>query len=384
MNLTILGAGLIGAPMIIDLVGDNKYKIKAVDISSDSLAKLNNYPVETLVSDLSMESNVKEAIADSDIVINAVPGSFGFQTLRWIIESGKNVVDIAFYENDPFELDSIAREKNITAIVDCGVSPGLSNLLIGKVQEELDRINRIRIFVGGLPTEKVPPLDYKAVFSPTDVIEEYIRPARMIIDGSEVEKPALSEVELINFPETGWLEAFNSDGLRTLLKTVKAQNMVEKTLRYPGHVEKINLLKQIGFLSKEPVKLSEKDRVRPVELTAQLLKPVWKLNEDERDFTVLRVEASGWRDENKVEYQFDMYDEFDAESKTISMARTTGYTATSAVRMLANGLYEKKGISPPEFIGRNAQCCEFILNELKKRGITTRTTKKNEDSAVLN
>lgn len=382
MNLTILGVGLIGAPMVLDLLKSKKFNIKAADISNSALNELKDFPIELCKTDLSIGTNVKEVIRDSNIVINAVPGSLGFETLRCILEMGKNVVDIAFYENDPFELDKIAMDNNATAIVDCGITPGLNNLLIGNVQRELDKIDKIEIYVGGLPELKEPPFEYKAVFSSTDVIEEYIRPARMIVDGIEVVKPALSDVEHINFPEVGVLEAFNSDGLRTLLKTVKAERMVEKTLRYPGHAEKIGLLRHMGLFNKEKVRVNE-SYIRPLDLTSKLLKPMWKLNQKDRDFTILRVNVSGRKKGNNFEYQFDLFDRYDEKTNTISMARTTGYTAASAVRMLAKGLYNKKGISPMEYVGKDPECVKFILGELENRGIKIKTNIKKVDTEFI-
>ncbi|VAX21595.1 hypothetical protein MNBD_IGNAVI01-28 [hydrothermal vent metagenome] len=371
MKVIILGAGLIGAPMAIDLAKDNEFDIGVADIDRASLDKLKSYNIKLIESDLSVPKTVHKVVSDYDYVINAVPGSLGFRTLRSIIEAGKNVVDIAFYENDPFELDELAKEKNVTAIVDCGVSPGLHNILIGHVAQKLDSIEDITIYVGGLPQVKEPPFEYKAVFSPSDVIEEYIRPARIKENGKIVTKPSLSDLEIINFPGVGELEAFNSDGLRTLLHTIDVPNMKEKTLRFPGHVEKISLLKDIGLFDKEDIYING-TKIKPIDLAIRLLRDEWKLNEGDKDFTLLQVVITGKRESKKYKYTYNLLDHYDDSTQTISMARTTGYTATSALRLLASGLYKEIGISPPEFIGRNSECTEFILNELKKRNVVVK------------
>jgi len=368
MKVIILGAGLIGAPMALDLVKDNEFEVGVADIDRLSLDKLEGHNITLVETDLSVPQNVQEVVNGYDYVINAVPGSLGFKTLRYIIEAGKDVVDIAFYENDPFELDTLAKEKNVTAIVDCGVSPGLHNILIGNVAQKLDSIEDITIYVGGLPQIKEPPFEYKAVFSPSDVIEEYIRPARMKKNEEIVTKPPLSELEIIDFPEVGALEAFNSDGLRTLLHTIDVPNMKEKTLRYPGHVEKISLLKQIGLFDKEELSINGKD-IKPIDLAIKLLRDEWQLKDGEKDFTILQVVIKGRRENKKVTYTYDLLDYYDDSSDTISMARTTGYTATCMLRLLASGLYKQIGISPPEFVGKHSECTEFILSELRKRNV---------------
>ncbi|MCK4537335.1 MAG: saccharopine dehydrogenase, partial [Candidatus Krumholzibacteria bacterium] len=200
------------------------------------------------------------------------------------------------------------------------------------------------------------------------VIEEYTRPARYVENGTLVVREALSDPELIEFPRIGTLEAFNSDGLRTLGKTLNARNMKEKTLRYPGHIQKMAVLRDTGFFSQEEIEING-SRIRPLDFTARLLFPKWKLEEGEIDITVMRVIVEGTGKDGKLRYTWDLYDRLDESTGIHSMARTTGYTATMAVRMIAEGLFTKKGVSPPEIIGLQPECVEFILNGLKERGI---------------
>jgi saccharopine dehydrogenase-like NADP-dependent oxidoreductase len=294
--------------------------------------------------------------------VGAVPGFMGYQTLKTVIETGKNVVDISFFNEEPFELDNLAKQNNVTAIVDCGVAPGLSNIILGYYNERMN-LDSFECYVGGLPFEREWPYEYKAPFSPVDVIEEYTRPARIMHKGKIIVKEALSEPELIE-TAAGTLEAFNTDGLRSLLKTMKIPDMKEKTLRYPGHIGLMKVLRETGFFNKEEIEVNGM-MVRPVDLSAKLLFPLWKPGVNEKEFTVLIIKITG---EGK-EIIYSMFDKFDEATTTSSMARTTGYTCTAAVSLVLNGTYKEKGISPPEFIGRDQICFDEVLNHLAARRI---------------
>jgi saccharopine dehydrogenase-like NADP-dependent oxidoreductase len=355
--------------MARDLAEEPTFSVTVADIRRDALDAVKpSGNLETVQTDLSDPSKVKALVAKSDIVLSAVPGHMGFAVLRTLIEAGKNVVDIAFFPEDPFLLDKLAQEKGVTVIVDCGVMPGMGNMLAAHAASQLDHVEDILIYVGGLPQVREWPYEYRAVFSPIDVIEEYTRPARYLEFGRIVTRPALSDPEYVHFPGVGTLEAFNSDGLRTMLTTIKADSMKEKTLRYPGHIEKIAVLRETGFFSKEEIEIGGA-RITPLEFTARILFPKWKLGEGEGDLTVMKVTVKGQKGSREITHQFDLLDRYDPEKRVISMARTTGYTATAAVRMLLAGLYDTRGVSAPEFIGRNPRCVDFLLNELAQRGI---------------
>ena len=374
MNIIILGAGLVGGPIAIDLSQDTNFNVTVADINEDALEKLkNNYPINTIVKDFSNPGEVTKLVSEYDMVINAVPGFMGFQTLKAIIEAGKNVVDIAFFIEDPFLLDQLAKKKNVTAIMDCGVAPGMCNILIGYADHQLDETENIVYYVGGLPVIREWPYEYKAVFSPVDVIEEYTRPARYIENRKMIIKPALSDPENMNFPGIGTLEAFNTDGLRSLALTINAPNMKEKTLRYPGHIEKMAILRETGFFSQDPIEIDGR-KIRPIDVTAKLLFPKWKLNEGEADFTVMKVIVEGKKDGKQLRYTYDLFDRYDPATKIHSMARTTGYTATVALRMIAEGIYTRKGISVPEFIGKQQECVAYMLRGLQERGVIYKET----------
>lgn len=374
MKIIVLGGGLVGGPMAADLASDPDFEVSVADINQETLDALRRkHGVGTVRKDLSVPRAVKALVKDFDLVLSAVPGALGFQTLRAVIEAGKSVVDIAFFPEDPFALSAAAEKAGVQAVVDCGVAPGLSNVLIGHVQGGLDETRSAAVYVGGLPDVRERPFEYKAVFSPSDVIEEYLRPARLVQNGRPVVRPALSEPEFLDFPGIGTLEAFNTDGLRTLATTMTIPDMKEKTLRYPGHRELMAVFRDAGFFGKDKVEAAGV-WVRPLDLTSRLLFLKWKLSEDERDLTVMRVVVEGVKAGRTLRTTFDLLDRFDATTKSHSMARTTGYTATMILRMIARGLYDRKGLSAPEFIGRRPACVRFLLDGLRERGVVVRET----------
>jgi lysine 6-dehydrogenase len=369
MKVIVLGAGLVGGPMALDLARNGEFEVTSADRSAEALSRLSGVAgITTVQMDLDNAEALKSLVKQHDLVISAVPGFMGFRTMERIIECGRNAVDIAFFPEDMFLLDAKAKEMNVTAICDIGVAPGMSNVLIGYGASMLDTLEKGITYVGGLPVVRTWPFEYKAVFSPIDVIEEYTRPARYIDGGRLVVREALSDPELIDFPNIGTLEAFNSDGLRTLATTVKGDYLIEKTLRYKGHIEKMAVLRDTGFFDKEPI-LINGIMISPLEFTARLLFPKWKLQSGEEDLTIMRIITEGLKDGVRQRYTWDLYDRLDSATGVHSMARTTGYTATVVARLLSKGLYKRKGISAPEYLGKDASIVKFLLDGLKERGV---------------
>ncbi len=369
MKIIILGLGLIGKAIALDLLKDKRFEVSGVDMRKEVLQELKDKGlVEAYEKDLCNSDELKKVVKPYDLVVNALPGNLGFRILKACIEESKTVVDITFSSEDPLKLDDLAKEKRVTAIIDAGVAPGLSNMLAAYALTKMDKAHSLAIYVGGLPVVRTWPFEYKTVFSPSDVIEEYVRPARYKEDGQIKIKPALSEPELVEFEDLGTLEAFYTDGLRTLLHTLPYPNMKEKTLRYPGHREKMAILKEAGFFDAQPVRIDGKE-VIPREVTTQILFSRLKLRPGEEDLTVMRIIAEGEKNGRSFGLIFDLLDRFDQETGIHSMARTTGYTATMIVRALAEGLIETKGIIAPEFLGLNEECFAFILQGLKERKI---------------
>ncbi|MCH7595923.1 MAG: saccharopine dehydrogenase family protein [Planctomycetes bacterium] len=370
----VLGCGLVGSIMARELAKDDRFDVTVADVAEENLARLHDEKsVKTTLVDLGDAKHVRVLVADYDIVLGALPSRIGLEALGAVIDAGKPYCDISFMPQDALSLDDRAKAAGVTAIVDCGVSPGLSNMMVGFADAQLDRVDTAVIYVGGLPKAKTWPFQYKAPFAPSDVLEEYTRPARLVENGAIVIKPALSEPELIELPRAGALEAFNTDGLRSLLTTVKIPNMKEKTLRYPGHVELMRVFRETGLFSKEPVEVNGVT-VRPLDVTSKLLFPLWKLEEGEEEFTVLRTVVEGVKDGKRVRYTFDLYDEYCAESNMSSMARTTAFPNVIAATLVATGEFTEPGVFPPELIARRPGLFELFVDRLAARGvhITTR------------
>ncbi|MBK8608775.1 MAG: saccharopine dehydrogenase NADP-binding domain-containing protein [Chitinophagaceae bacterium] len=369
MQIAILGAGMVGRAMALDLAA--KYTVTSFDVSGHALQLLTekNKSIKTIKTDLSNYSNYESMLKGFDFIISAVPGFMGYHSLEAIINAKKNVVDISFFPENALDLHELAKEKNVTAIVDCGVAPGMSNLILGYHNERM-KITNFECQVGGLPKKRVFPFQYKAPFSPIDVLEEYTRPARYVENGHILTKPALSDAELIEFEPVGTLESFNTDGLRSILFTMgHIPNMKEKTLRYPGHIALMQALIKAGFLNTAPVQVKGQ-QISPLDFTSSLLFDQWKLGESEAEFTLMQIKLT---DAEKT-ICYDLYDEYDPETQTSSMSRTTGYTCTAAVNMLIEKLFTEKGVFPPELVGKDENCFNYILHYLKERNIHYRKT----------
>lgn len=365
----VLGCGLVGQAIARDMAADGGFDVTAADISKSNLQRLTDVvPVATRRADLSDPSVVRDTVKDFDLVLGALPSRFGFAALRAVIESRKPYCDISFMPEDAMELDGAAKAAGVTAIVDSGVSPGLSNLLVGYAHAQLDQTQSAVIYVGGLPQEPTWPYHYKAPFAPSDVIEEYTRPARLVENGAVVEKPALTEPELIEFPRTGTLEAFNTDGLRTLLTTVDIPNMKEKTLRYPGHIELMRVFRETGMFSKDEIEIGGV-RVRPLDVTSKLLFAQWEYQNGEEEFTVMRVQVEGKQAGRSVRHTYDLYDEYDRASQMTSMARTTAFPCTILARLLADGGLNEPGVYPLELIAQRDGVVKHMMAELANRGV---------------
>ena len=278
------------------------------------------------------------------------------------------MVDVSYTPEIPLGLDRPAKEAGVTVIPDCGVAPGLSSILVGRAASRLDRVESAHILVGGIPEIPVPPLGYTITWSAEGLIDEYVREVSVVEGGRVVQVPALSGLEEFDFPGVGRLEAFYTDGLRTLVQSLPGvDSMYEKTLRYPGHVEGVRLLRELGFFDEEPLEV-EGRRVSPRLLTARLLERSLRRPEV-GDLLAMIVEVRGEAGGEASGYSYYVLDRFDRAGGVTAMARTTAYTASIVAGMLARGSIEEKGIIPPERIGMNEGIAEELLSELGKRGV---------------
>jgi saccharopine dehydrogenase-like NADP-dependent oxidoreductase len=373
MRVTVLGAGRVGSAIARDLAAEQSFTVTVVDRDAQALARLRTLtPLQTLEQDLAVTWDPARVLAGADLAVCAVPGHMGFRTIEKVIRAGTDVVDISFFPEDPFLLDALARQHRVTAVVDCGVAPGLCNILAGHVAATLDQLTSYCCYVGGLPQIRRWPFEYAAVFSPVDVIEEYTRPARMVVDGKPVTVPALTGMERVDLPGVGTLEAFNTDGLRTLLDTLDCPSMCEKTLRYPGHAELMRVFRSAGFFAREAIEASG-TQIAPIDLTAELLSRAWT-SVPQQDLTVMRVVVTGTLDGAPRTYTYDLLDHYDAATGTSAMARTTGYTCAIVARQVARGQFHPGGICPPEHLGRQQDCYADLLAALAARGVQVTET----------
>lgn len=368
-RVVILGGGMIGATMAWDLRREPGLDVTLSDVSAEALARAQG--VRTLQADLSDPRAVQQLAQGFDLVVGALPSRFGLATLAAVIEAGRPYVDISFMAEDALQHDALARARGVTAVVDCGVAPGLSNMMVGHAAARLERAEQVEIYVGGLPAERRWPFEYKAGFAPHDVIEEYTRPSRIVEHGREVVREALSEPELLDFPGIGTLEAFNTDGLRSLVKTIDAPFMKEKTLRYPGHIALMRAFRETGLFSKEPICVNGVT-VRPLDVTAALMFPKWTFGPGEADLTVMRVSVEGRRGGRRVRYAWDLLDRYDPATGFRSMSRTTAFPATIVARLLAQGAFRQPGVHPPERLGREPGLLEGVIAGLAERGVSVR------------
>lgn len=367
-KVVVLGGGMVGFAMTGDLAKQG-FDVTVADVRPEALDRAKSkLGVATLKADLSDPSAVGRLVAPFDMVFGALASVLGYQTLRAVIEAKKSYCDISFMPEDAWELDGLAKQHGVTAVVDCGVGPGMSNMMAGWAARAMSPCERIEIYVGGLPAERRWPYWYKAPFAPSDVLEEYVRPSRIVEHGRIVIKEALSEPELLDFAGVGTLEAFNTDGLRSLAYTLKVPFMKEKTMRWPGHIELMRALRETGFLSKEPVTVGGAT-VRPLDVTAKLLFPKWTFDEGEADVTVMRVFAEGREHGKRVRRTWDLFDRYDPATNLRSMSRTTAFPAAIVGALIANGVFTEPGVHPPEVLGQTDGLLERVLGELETRGV---------------
>lgn len=343
-KVLVLGAGRVGALIATDLSQDMQVVVSDIDTRSTQLCELPTVTVD--ITDLSNIDNLKQLIEthNPDVVVGAMPSALGYQTLETVIKCRKNYVDISFMPEDPQKiLFDLAAFVKVTAIVDCGIMPGLGNMMAGYAERNMASCTHLDIFVGGVPRFPEPPYFYKAPFAPTDVMEEYTRPARLKEDGKIVTYPALSNVEDLWIGDRK-LETFNTDGLRTLL-SLAIPNMREKTIRWPGHAA-----------------MMEKMLAEPYFKVAELYK-AWRYEEGEQDITFMNVTATG--DDGSITWKL-----IDVPTDgNSSMARTTAFPCAVVARMIANGRITNYGVAGPECLGRDPVLFAEIVDALKEKGL---------------
>lgn len=369
-RVIVLGAGMVGSLIARDLAADPSLAVVAVDADAAALDRLARQErrVETRRLDLAAPGSVRDAVTGFDLACGALPGWAGFRALREVIDAGVDFCDISFMPEDALTLDDFAARRSVRAVVDCGVAPGMSNLIAGVAARRLEPCRKIEILVGGLPRIRRAPFEYKAPFSPADVLEEYTRPARFVEHGSVVTRDALSEIEPIDLPGVDTLEAFNTDGLRSLMHTLDVPDMKEKTLRYPGHAALMRAFRDAGLFGTTPIEVNGAE-ITPRDVAAALLFPRWKYEPGEEDLTVMRVAAEGEMNGRATRLTWDLLDFFDAERGGSSMARTTAFPCAIVAREMLAGRITRAGVLPPERLAHDGALVERIFTGLAERGV---------------
>ena len=333
-TVVVLGTGLVGNWIVRSLSSDG-YKVIAIDADKNVLSTLND--VANTIHAIVDEDLINSL--DADVFVNALPGRVGHRIRKILVENGHKVADLAFTPEDPSEVNQLAIDNDSILIYDVGVAPGLSNLLLKEANRRHGRLTLGRIRVGGNPTTKDNGWSYMAPFSPVDVIEEYTRPARIIRNGQIVTLPALSERIRFDVSERGEMEAFLTDGLRSVLRTIDADELVESTVRWPGHIDM--------YIDKRE-ELSEEELVK-----------AWSWDTSRSEFTWMEVYAEGKG--NTTWILDDSGDE-----KGSSMARTTGAITCAVVKFLLKN-QGINGVHPPENFGH--ELLEICLHEYSKNKI---------------
>ncbi|BCS31084.1 saccharopine reductase [Luteitalea sp. TBR-22] len=369
MRVVVFGAGVVGEAVAWDLTHvPPTADVTVVDVDAARLqviaARLRVAAQQADLSDIGVVRRLADA---ADVTVGTLPSTLARPVIAAMARDGRRHVDVSFLAEDPREDHEAARTAGAVVVYDCGVAPGLSHALIGHAARTMTRVRRGVIDVGGLPVDPEPPFFYKAPFAPGDVIEEYTRPARLVRDGHPVTLPALSEAVTVEVPGVGLLEAFNTDGLRSLVDTVPADAMIERTLRYPGHLAAMRVLADGGFFDPEPRPVGG-HLVSPRALTEAVLFPQWQYAPGERDMTVLRVEVEGEGPDGPVGLRWTMVDRPGTSSPLSSMARTTGMPAAITCRWIASGLVSTPGVHPPERLGLDGHA-PALLDALAARGI---------------
>jgi len=373
MKVIILGCGNIGSVAAEDFAKSmSSVEVFAADKNvaraKEVAKRIDTDNVSWIQLDASNYSELVNTLRSFDLAMGFLPGSLGYRLVEACADVRRDLVDVSYMSENPLKLNDKAVRANVTIVPDCGLAPGVTNILVGHALRRLDKIQKVGIMVGGLPETPVPPLGYVITWSPESLIDEYTRKARIVKDGKTANVEALNGLEEVEFPNVGRLEAFYTDGLRTLLHTVKNVNsMWEKTLRYPGHAEKVGLLKALGFFDEKQIDV-EGASLSPRKLTVKLLEQkLWK--PEDKDIVALKVEVSGIKNDKQIRYIYHLLDRYDKKRGITAMARTTAYPASIIAQLILRKAIKEQGVVPPEKLGMSEEFFHVFSDELEKRKV---------------
>ncbi len=375
MKMLVLGAGLQGCACAYDLLQQPAVRqVTLADLRPDTLPPFLGgdwngrlRPVRLDVTDLAA---VQETMRGHAAVMSAIPYYYNGPMARAAVEAGCHFSDLGGNTEIVFEqkkLHEQALAKGVSVIPDCGLAPGMVNILAAEGIRRLDRAEQVRIYVGGLPQSPEPPLNYQIVYSLEGALDYYTTPSWVLRGAKPVQVDALSEVEPVEFPApVGTLEAFHTGGGISTLPFAyegKVDVMEYKTLRYPGHVAVMRPIRELGLLGLKPLEVKGQ-AVVPRDLFIAAVHP--KLHKPQgRDLVALQVQVSGQKGGRPQVVRFRLIDYFDAEHGISAMMRTTGYSLSVTGQMQADGRITEKGVRTPD----EAVPFPAYVNELGRRGI---------------
>ena len=344
-RIVVLGGGAQGRVIAGDLARSlPAARVAVADVRRPELPALPN--LEWVESDLADGGAIARLLTAHDLGVGALPSRLGMTAMRAAIEARRNLVDVSFAAQDPLVLDGEARAAGVTIVPDCGLAPGLSHLLVGRSIAARGAPDEIMIMVGGVAEDRAAPYGYVVTWSLDDLLEEYTRPARIVRNGEPTAVPVFSGLERVTVDGVGEMEAFYSDGLRTLLTTAAGvREMGEKTLRWPGHVEAVRPLVAANRLVPE---LAQVCVATPA-----------------RDLVALVVRLR----RGKTVEQTTMVDRYDARSGQTAMARTTALTTATVARFAAEGGLREPGVQPLEWVARDERAYGYVVESMERHGV---------------
>ena len=375
MKLLVLGAGLQGCACAYDLLQNPAItQVTLADLRPDKLPKFLagdwNGRLRTIRLDVSDSAAVRSAFAGQAAVMSAIPYYYNGPMARAAVEGGCHFSDLGGNTEIVLEqkkLHQQAEAKGISVIPDCGLAPGMVNILAAEGIRRLDQAEKVKIFVGGLPQAPEPPLNYQIVYSLEGALDYYTTPSWVLRGGRPVQVDALSEVESVEFPSpVGTLEAFHTGGGISTLPFAyqgKIDVMEYKTLRYPGHAAVVRPIRELGLLANEPIEVKG-SKVVPRDVFIAAVSP--KLSRPNgRDLVALQVQVTGARQGKATSVTFRLLDYYDAKHGISAMMRTTGYSLAITGQMQVDGRVTAKGVHTPD----EAIPFRDYVSELGKRGI---------------
>lgn len=375
MKIGVLGAGLMGKEVVRDLVtSEDVTAIGLADVDLERAQRICHQLDSPKLTPYHVDACDEEGLAyymrQFDVIVNALFYSFNEIVAKTAIRVGVHSVDlgghIGHITDRVLALKEDAEQADVTLIPDLGVAPGMINILSGYGYDQLDKTKSIRLFVGGIPLNPEPPLEYNHVFSMEGLLDHYTDPCLIIRNGVKQEIEALSEVERIHFERFGPLEAFHtSGGTSTLAHSYPDLETLEyKTIRYPGHAEKFKLLVDLNLTRKDYVVDINGKKINPREVLLKTIDPIVDL-QDKDDAVLLRVIVSGEKDGEPATYQYEMTTVKDRKNDVTAMARATANTISVVAQMIGNGTITKRGVYPPEQIVPGKR----YIDEMKKRDV---------------